>query len=441
MEVLVKEPEFVVTQDEERRILRRTSILVKDGIIEEIGDVRGPVDEVIDAHGLIAIPGLINTHSHVPMTLLRGVADDMDLFPWLREKIWPMESHLRPDHIKAGTELGVLEAVRTGTTTLFDMYFFEDTVAEVMSRLGMRGVLGEAIIDFGTPECRGGDECLSLADGFVRRWRGHPLIEPGYGPHAPYTVSPERMKEVAERAREFGAVIQIHLAETEREVREIEKEHGIGPIELAHASGVLGDRTVAAHVVWPSGREIALLRETSTLVSHNPVSNLKLASGIAPVPDMVGSDVRVSLGTDGPASNNALDMFETMKITALIHKAAKEDPKVMPAQTVLDMATRIPGDFLSPRWRIGRICRGYRGDLILLDVRLPWWTPLHSVVSHLVYSARSTDVRYVLIDGEIILKDGRFMRGKEERILKGAERASLDLLERSGVESLLKGVD
>ncbi len=439
MEVLIKGLEYAVTQDDERRVLRGASILIKDGVIEDVGDVKGPVDEVIDGSGMVAIPGLINTHSHIPMTLLRGVADDMDLFPWLQEKIWPMESHLRPDHIRAGTALGVLEAVRTGTTTIFDMYFFEDVVAEVLSDLGMRGVLSEAIIDFGTPECKDVDECMALADQFIRKWRDHPLIEPGYGPHAPYTVSPERMREISEKAEENGSTIQIHLAETEREVSDIKEKYGKGAIELAHESGILGDRTVAAHVVWPSQREIALLRETSTLVSHNPVSNLKLASGISPVPDLVEKGVRVSLGTDGPASNNTLDMFETMKVTALIHKVSRKDPKAIPAQMALDMATRIPGDFL--RWRIGRICKGYRGDIVLLNVKVPWWVPLHSVVSHLVYSARSTDVEYVLIEGEVILKNGKFTKRDEEDIFAEAERASLDLLEKSGVKSLLKGVE
>ena len=439
MEVLIKGLDYVVTQDDERRVLRGASILIKDGEIEEVGHVGGPADEVIDGRGMIAIPGLINTHSHIPMTLLRGVADDMDLFPWLQEKIWPMESHLRPDHIRAGTTLGVLEAVRTGTTTIFDMYFFEDVVAEVLSRLGMRGVLSEAIIDFGTPECKEVDECMALADRLVRKWRDHPLIEPGYGPHAPYTVSPENMEEISNRAKESGSVIQIHLAETEKEVAEVRDKYGKGPIELAHESGVLGSRTVAAHVVWPSREEISLLRETSTLVSHNPVSNLKLASGISPVPELVSGGVRVSLGTDGPASNNTLDMFETMKVTALIHKVSRRDPKAVPAQMALDMATRIPGDFV--RWKVGRICEGYRGDIVLLNVRVPWWVPLHSVVSHLVYSARSTDVRYVLIDGEVILEDGRFIKGDEEEIFAEAEKASLDLLEKSGVGSLLKGVN
>ena len=440
MEVLLKDLRYIVTQDEDRRVLRGKDILIKEGFIEEIGNIKGPVDEVVDCSEYVAIPGLINTHTHVPMVLFRGVADDMDLFPWLQEKIWPMESKLTPYHIKAGTRLGLLEAVRTGTTTLFDMYFFEGVIAEEFVNFGVRGVLGQAIIDFGTPECSSGEECLKLADNFVSTWiNKNSLVEPSYGPHAPYTVSPERLAEIAGKSSELGVYIQIHLAETRKEVEDLRGKYGRGPIELAHSSGILGDKTVAAHVVWPSYDEMMLLSRSRTLVSHNPVSNLKLASGISPVPDLISLNVIVTLGTDGAASNNTLDMMETMKITAILHKAIKGDPTVVPAQSVLDMATIIPGEFL--RWKIGRIVPGYEADIVLLKTRVPWWTPLHSVVSHIVYSARSTDVHYVFIAGKPIIEKGLLSSEREEEIICEAEKASLDLLERSGVSSLLKNMN
>ncbi len=440
MEVLLKGLRYILTQDRDRKILRGEDILIKEGLIEEIGHIDGPVDEIVDCSEYVAIPGLVNTHSHVPMVLFRGVADDMDLFPWLKEKIWPMESKLTPYHIKAGTRLGLLEAVRTGTTTLFDMYFFEDVIAEEFVNFGVRGVLGQAIIDFGTPECSSGEECLRLADNFVSTWiNRNSLVEPSYGPHAPYTVSPERLAEIASRSIELGAYIQIHLAETKKEVEDVRSKYGKRPIELAHSSGILGDKTVAAHVVWPSYDEMMLLSKSRTLVSHNPVSNLKLASGISPIADLISLNVMVSLGTDGAASNNTLDMVETMKITALLHKAVKEDPTVIPAQSVLDMVTIVPGEFL--RWKIGRIVPGYEADIVLLKTRVPWWTPLHSVVSHVVYSARSTDVHYVFIAGKPVIEKGLLLGGKEEEIIYEAERASLDLLERSGVSSLLKNMN
>ncbi len=439
MEILIRGLRYIVTQDDRRRILKNSSILIKEGMIESVGKADGHADYIIDGRRFVAVPGLINTHAHVPMTLFRGVADDMELFPWLQKKIWPMEANLKPYHIKAGTELGILEAVKTGTTTLFDMYFFEDAIAEVFTKFGVRGVLAEAILDFGTPECKDADTCINIADRFVERWRGHQLIKPGYGPHAPYTVSPERLRCISERASDNNSLIQIHLAETEREVNEVKERTGKRPIDLAMDAGILGPKTIAAHVVWPSEKEIELLAQSGALVSHNPISNLKLASGFSPVPDMINRGVKVSLGTDGPASNNLMDLMETIKVTALIHKAVKKDPTVMPAQLVFDMATRIPGDLLD--WKIGRIEPGYEADIVLLDTKLPWWTPLHSVISHLVYSARSTDVKYVLIKGNLIVENGTFTKKDEDEIMMEAEKASLDLLDKSGVSSMLKSMN
>lgn len=429
MELLLREVSYVVTQDSERRVLRDKDILIKEGAIERIGKLPASADEIINCKGLVAIPGLINTHTHIPMTLLRGIADDMPLRTWLSEKIWPIEAKLRPEHIRAGTELGLLESLRTGTTTLFDMYFFEDAIAEVFKGFGVRGVLASAIIDFGTPECKNFDDCLRIADDFVRKWDGDPLIVPCYGPHAPYTVSPSGLAEIAGRA----GWVQVHAAETEGEVKEVSERYGRTPVKLLHESGILGKRTVLAHLVWPREDEIPLLASSGPLVSHNPVSNLKLSSGIAPIPELLERGVNVSLGTDGAASNNTLDMFETMKIAALIHKVRRMDPTTMPAQLVLDMATVVPASYLP--WKLGRIEEGYEADLVLLTTKTPWWNPLHSVISNLVYSARSTDVRHVIVRGNLLLHEGKLTVKDEERIYEEAERSSIDLLERSGTGS------
>jgi 5-methylthioadenosine/S-adenosylhomocysteine deaminase len=434
MEILIKGLRFLVTQDDERRILRDKDILIKEGIIEKIGNLHESADEIIDGRDLVAIPGLINTHTHIPMTLFRGVADDIPLFPWLNEKIWPMEANLRPHHIRAGTELGILESVRTGTTTIFDMYFFEDVIAEVFKEFGVRGVLASAIIDFGTPECKNFEECLKIADSFVNKWINDPLILPCYGPHAPYTVSPSNLVEIASRT---GSWIQIHVSETEGEVKDIKGKYGKSPVKLIEEVGVLSKRTILAHLVWPDEEDLPIIANSGSLVSHNPISNLKLSSGIAPVPEMIEKGVRVSLGTDGAASNNSLDMFETMKTAAIIQKARKMDPTVMPAQLILDMATRIPAENLP--WRIGRIVEGYEADIVLLNTKVPWWNPLHSVISHLVYSAKSTDVKYVLVKGNL-LYDGSFRAKGEEKIYEEAEKSSIDLLEKSGVTSMLNSM-
>ena len=432
MELLLREVSYIVTQDSERRVLRDKDVLIKEGVIESIGELPASADEIINCRGLIAIPGLINTHTHIPMTLLRGVADDMPLKAWLSEKIWPMEANLRSDHIRAGTELGLLESLRTGTTTLFDMYFFEDTIAEVFKEFGVRGVLASAIIDFGTPECRDFDDCLRVADSFIRKWAEDPLILPCYGPHAPYTVSPSGLAEIASKAGP-NLWIQVHASETESEVKEVSERYGKTPVELLYESGILSRRTVLAHLVWPRDDEISLLASSGSLVSHNPVSNLKLSSGIAPIPEILERGINVSLGTDGAASNNTLDMFETMKIAALIHKV-RRGPTAMPAQLVLDMATVIPASYLP--WKVGRIEEGYEADVVLLTTKVPWWNPLHSVISNLVYSARSTDVRHVIVKGNLLLHDGKLKAKDEERIYEEAKINSIDLLERSGVTKL-----
>ncbi len=435
MEVLIKDAKFIITQDEDRRVLRDKDILIKEGLIEKVGKISGPVDEVIEARHHLVMPGLMNTHTHIPMGLFRGVADDMELFSWLTNKIWPMESNLTPYHIRAGTALGILEALKTGTTTFFDMYFFEDVIAEVALEMGIRGALAQAVVDFETME---GEDTLKIADRFVDRWKDKVRegILPCYGPHALYTVSEDRLSEVVERAREKEVPVQIHLSETKKEVEDVFKRFGKAPVQVIDELGLLDLNIVLAHGVWISNEEMPLLSKLNIMVSHNPLSNLKLASGIAPVPEMIKQGLNVSLGTDGSASNNTLDMFETIKVTALLHKVAKMDPTVMKAQEVLDMATRVPGRFLP--WKLGVISEGYEADLLVLDVRKPWWVPTHSPISNLVYSVRSTDVRYVIVKGNILVKEGSYTLKDEETIYREAEKAALDLLDKSGVDSMLK---
>ncbi len=433
MEILLKGARYIVTQDDYRKVLRNKDVLIKDGLIEKIGDVKGSFDEVIDARNYLVLPGLINTHTHIPMGLFRGVADDMELFSWLTQKIWPMESHLKPYHIRAGTMLGILELLKTGTTTFFDMYFFEGVIAEVVQEMGVRGVLAQAVLDFETME---GEDSLKLADKFVNEWKGKDRVLPCYGPHALYTVSKERLEYVVNKAKEQEVPVQMHLSETEREVKEVKEKYGKTPTEVIRDLGLLDVKAVLAHGVWVSEEEMGLLKADNVLISHNPISNLKLSSGIAPIPEMLSKGVKVSLGTDGPASNNTLDMFETMKVTALIHKVAKMDPTVVKAQEVLDMATKVPGEFLP--WKVGSVKEGYEADLVLLNVRRPWWVPIHSPVSNLVYSARSPDVDYVIVKGRVLVRQGRYELADENKILEEAEKAALDLLDRSGVESMLK---
>ncbi len=435
--ILIKNLEGVVTQDKNRKILRKADILIEGKHIAKIGkDLPNNADEIIDGRGMVAIPGLINTHTHIPMSLLRGIADDMELMEWLNTKIWPIEANLDPESVKTGALLGMLEAVRTGTTTLADMYFFEDKIAEAAVEIGIRAILASSYMDFGTPQARDREQAFKIAKDFVREWKDkEELVIPSIGPHAPYTCSPDLLQESIEFAQENDCFIQIHLAEDYSEVEQIKKKYGKTPIKHVSDLGLFKAKVIAAHVVWPTEEEIDLLTNSNLLVSHNPISNQKVAAGISPVPEMLSKGVSVGLGTDGPASNNTVDMFETMKTAALIHKCAKKDPTVMNAQQVLDMATIIPARSLG--LNTGSIEEGKLADIVLLDTKLPWWTPLHSVLSHLIYAARSTDVNSVIINGRIILRQKKLVSSDEERIMAEATRTSISLLEKSGVSSEL----
>lgn len=432
----MKDLQIVVTQDEKRRILRNVDIYVEDGVISKIGEVKGSADIVLNGKGKAAIPGLINTHTHIPMNLFRGVADDMRLFEWLNEKIWPMERKLTPDHVEKGALLGMLEALKTGTTTIFDMYFFEDRIAEAAERIGIRALLSSSIIDGETPETKNWREALSVAENFVKKWKGRSKrIIPSFGPHAPYTVGPEAMEATAEAASKYNVPVHIHLSEDSREVEQIRQAYGVRPVEYAEMHKILDLRTIAAHVVWPSDEEIEILRRKRVLVSHNPVSNMKTSAGIAPIPKMISHGVIVGLGTDGAASNNILDMPETMKLTALIHKVANRDPTVVKAQDVVDMATVNPA--MAMNLGTGSIEVGKKADIVIIDLKKPWWRPIHSPISHLVYSFRSTDVVHVIVDGKIVIEEGHLRTMDENEIMDNAERVAIDLLERAGIESFL----
>jgi len=435
--ILIKNLEAIVTQDKNRRILRKADILIEGKYIARIGkDLSSNADEIINGKGMVAIPGLINTHTHIPMSLLRGIADDMELMEWLNTKIWPIEANLDPESVKCGALLGMLEAIRTGTTTLVDMYFFEDVIAEAAIEIGVRAILASSYMDFGTPQARDKEKAFRIAKDFVKEWKNkEELVIPSIGPHAPYTCSPDLIQESIEFALENDCLIQIHLAEDYSEVEEIKRRYGKTPVRHVADLGLFKAKVIAAHVIWPDEDEIGLLTNKNVLVSHNPISNLKVAAGISPVPEMLSKGVSVGLGTDGPASNNTVDMFETMKAAALIHKCAKKDPTVMKAQQVFDMATIISAENLG--LNVGSIEEGRLADIVILNTDLPWWTPLHSVLSHLIYAARSTDVNTVIIDGKIVLRERKLITLDEREIRTKASEISKSILGKSGVSSEL----
>src|SRR5690349_16631912 len=315
----------VVTMDSDRNVIENGAIVISGGRIQSIGkaaNMRGRrARQTINAAGKVIIPGLINTHTHVPMSLFRGISDDLDLNDWLTKYIFPAEAkNVDEAFVRAGTRLGLAEMIRGGTTTYCDMYYFEDAIAEETSRAGVRAVLGETIIDFPVADNKTNAEAMAYVEKFVSHWKGNDLIVPAIAPHAPYTVSEDHLKAVKAFSDRTGAPIVTHVAETKREVDDSVKAKGASPVAYLDRIGFLNNHVIAAHMVWPQGSDIAILKRHGVGVVHNPQSNMKLASGVAPVPKMLAEHLFVGLGTDGAASNNDLNMWEEMDTVAKLHK-------------------------------------------------------------------------------------------------------------------------
>jgi len=371
---------------------------------------------VLNAGNSIILPGLVNTHSHLAMTLLRGIADDIPLKEWLEQHIWPVESeHMDRETVRLGTELATAEQLLAGVTTTADMYFFGDEVSAVLAEAGMRGVVAESLIDIPTPRCATPEEMLEKQRELLETYSNHPLITPSVAAHSPYSVSAGNLVKEAELAEEYEVSMQIHLAETTWEVEKLLGDKGVSPVAYLADLGVLSERTVAAHCVHVSSEDIELLAEFEAGVSHNPVSNLKLASGVSPVPAMVAAGVKVGLGTDGAASNNTLDLLRDMQLAALLHKGLTGDPTVLPARTMLELVT-INGARVLGLENIGTLAEGREADLICVAVDGPRTAPMYDPFSHLVFAARSSDVRHVMIRGQIVVRNHELQTMDRERI-------------------------
>ena len=440
VDLLIKDG-FVIAMDSKRRVFKRGSVAIEGNEIVAVGeDVRGPAEEVIDARGKAVLPGLINAHTHSPMTLLRGFADDMELDPWLREKIWPIEKKLQAEDCYVGALLGCLEMIKSGTTCFADQYFFMERVADAVEESGMRGVLSYGIIERGDAEKR--EREIAAGERLVKTCHGkaNGRILTQFGPHAPYTCSPDCLVEVKELAKRYGVGIHIHLAETQWESEEeVPKKYGKRPVEHLDSIGFLGPEVLAAHCVWVNEREIATLCERSVKPVHNPVSNMKIACGIASVPEMLAAGIPVALGTDGAASNNTLDLFNEMKFAALLNKVRTLDPTVMPAHSVLEMATINGAIALGIQDRVGSLEIGKRADVVVVDLLKPHFTPLHNVVSHLVYNAVGSDVDTVIVDGRVLMKGREVLTLDEGEVLERAQKISGNLLARQGISEPTEG--
>ena len=412
----------IVTMDQERRVITDGGIAISQGRIVAIGP-RADIErdytsrQKINATGKVITPGLINGHTHVPMVLFRGLADDLDLQEWLTKYIFPAEAkNVTEEFVRVGARLGLAEMIRGGTTTYCDMYYFEDAIADETAKAGVRGVLGETVIDFPVADNKNNAEAMAYVEKFVARWKGHELIIPAIAPHAPYTVSEQHLKAARAFSDRTGAPIVTHVSETKKELDDSMKDKGASPVAYLERIGFLNDRVIAAHVVWPEGSDFEILKRRGVGVVHNPQSNMKLASGVAPVPKMMAENVLMGLGTDGAASNNDLNMWEEMDTVAKLHKVFSGDPKVISAQQAFELATIRGAQALHLEKEIGSLEKGKRADILVINRDTLNQIPLYNVYSDLVYATKASDVETVVINGRIVMRNRRLLTLNETAI-------------------------
>jgi 5-methylthioadenosine/S-adenosylhomocysteine deaminase len=416
----------VVTMDAEGRVLPRGSVAIRGRDIVAV-DAAEPIaaryvaKETFDAGGQIVMPGLVNTHTHAPMVLYRGLADDLALMEWLQKYIFPAEAKtVSPEFVRAGTRLAALEMIQSGTTTYTDMYYFEEEIARVTKAAGLRGVLGQTVIQFPVADAKTPEAALERAEAFLTEFANDELIVPALAPHAMYTLDGKTLKAVRALADRYKAPVLIHLAETADESKTSMQRHKTSPTNYLESLNFWGPRTLAAHGVWLSAADIAILAKRKVGLSHNPESNMKLASGTAKVPALRRAGVPVGLGTDGAASNNDLDMFEAMRQAAFLHKLTTNDPRTLPAKAVLAMGTIEGARALGMHDQIGSLEAGKRADLIVVSTAGARQTPLYDPVSHLVYVARGADVTTTIVNGRFLMRDRKVLTLAEGEILKEA---------------------
>ncbi len=411
---------------------KKQCLLIKDDLIAEISDEidDSNADKIIDAEGKILLPGLINTHTHLSMTLFRGLADDLSLDSWLNDHIWPMEANLNGDYCYIGALLGAVELIKSGTTTFSDMYFYMEDVARAVDDAGIRAVLSYGMIDFSDAERREAeikenmalyDTCNGMADGRIKVF---------FGPHSPYTASEELLVKVRELADEHNIGIHIHVSETQKEINDSLDERGIRPFEYLEKIGFLGSDVVAAHCVWLSDEEIEIIKKHGVKVSHNPCSNMKLASGVAPVSKLIENDICVSIGTDGASSNNNLDLIEELKTASLLQKVSTLDPKVLTSDEAIEMATIKGAEALGLDDEIGSIEVGKKADIILIDTNSANMVPdSSSLSSNVIYSANGSNVDTTICNGKILMENKKLTTLDEDEIYAKAKQAIKELKE------------
>ena len=406
--------DYVLTMQLDNQIISDGAVAVSDGVIVGVGPAvdinnRYTAEKKLDGKNKVLMPGLVNGHTHSAMVLFRGMADDLPLMTWLQEYIFPMEGrYVDASLIDAGTRLACWEMIRGGVTSFVDMYFYPDVIAEAAVECGLRAVVAAPMIDFPSPGFKGWDDSFKAGVEFAKRWKGkHPRITPALAPHAPYTVSKPHLSAAFKAARDMDIPISIHVAEDRAEVDVITEKYGKSSIDLLAGFGMLEQRTIAAHVVWPTDVDIARLGGSKAGAVHNPTSNMKTGAGFAPVPKMLAAGVNVGLGTDGAASNNDLDLWQEMRLAALLHKGVSNDPTQVSAIEALDMATRMGARAVGLGDKVGVLEAGLRADMIQVSLASPRFDPLYNVVSHLVYIAKSGDVVTSIVDGHVLMENGQ----------------------------------
>jgi len=412
---------MVLTMDEQFTLHEKADLAIKDSKIVDISlQTKFTGKKVIEAQGKLVMPGLINTHTHAAMVMMRGLADDMPLDVWWQKFIFPIEKKLlNPEFIRIGVGLAAIEMIKSGTTSFADMYFFEDAAAEVCKKIGIRSFLGEGVLDFPSPDARNADETFKIINSLYEKWGKDPIVHLMVAPHAPYSCGEENLKKSKALAEKLGLPLHIHVSETAGEVAEFRQKHGLSPVGFLEKIGFLGENVIAVHCVHLDNNDMQILQKRKVKVSHCQESNMKLASGNAPIVEMQDLDILVGLGTDGAASNNNLDMFDEMDSVAKYHKAARSDPTVMPARTVVQMATR-NGARVLMRPDLGSLEVGKTADIIMVDLNKPNLVPLYNIYSHLVYSAGGSEVDSVIINGKLVMENRRLLTIDEREIIDQA---------------------
>ncbi|HJU41800.1 MAG TPA: amidohydrolase [Vicinamibacterales bacterium] len=421
---------IVITVDGNRRILSPGAIAINGTDIVAVDTpaniaARFKGADTIDATGKVVMPGLINTHTHAAMVMYRGLGNDLALMDWLQKYIFPAEAKtVSPDFVRIGTQLAALEMIQSGTTTFADMYYFEEEVAKVAKSAGLRGVLGQTVIEFPVPDAKTPAEALKRTEAFAKQFDQDELITPSIAPHAVYTLDAKTLTAVSDLAKRLRIPIQIHLAETSAETGMSQERHKMRPVAILESLKFWAPVTIAAHAVWIDPDEIALLKQRNVGVSNNPESNMKLSSGTAPVMGYRKAGVHVGIGTDGAASNNDLDMFEAMRQAAFQQKLVTMDPTAISAPEALEMATIGGARVIGQQARIGSLEAGKRADLIIVDMSSPRQQPLFDPVAQVVYASRGDDVETTIVNGRILMRDRKMLTLNEAAVLSDARRAA-----------------